>query len=119
VKLPDFSGFAAEVKRIVTEICDRPGHREQWAILLSGLALYPSIGAMIGLLVWFGMNPFINAALVIPWFGWIAVGFLILFGVVVLALLKIVRSLNVTLPNGIQMGVDLVDSKDTTDDPSH
>lgn len=110
--MPWLSNIGSEFRRIVKEICDRPGHREQWAILLSGFALYPSIAAMIGLLVWFGMNPFVNAALVIPWFGWIALGFLALFGLVVIALLGIVRHIQVGLPNGVQIGLDVADKFD-------
>jgi hypothetical protein len=107
-----FSNLGAELRRIMAVICDRPAHRERWAILLGGIALHMSVGGMIGLLVWFGMSPFVNASLVIPWFGWIAIGFLGLLGLVIIALLGIVRHIQVGLPNGTQIGLDIADKYD-------
>lgn len=108
------TSWGSEARRILTEICDRPAHRERWAILLTGLALYPTVGAMIGLLVWFGVTPFVNAALVIPWFGWISIGFLVLLGLVIIALLGIIRHIQVALPNGMSVGLDIADEYDVT-----
>ena len=108
----DFKKVAKEFKRIITELCDRPGHREQWAILLAGVAIYPLIGLMIAILVWFGTHAAVNAALVVPILGNFGYGFLGLFGLVVVALLGIIRKVSATLPGGAQLSVEIDDDDD-------
>lgn len=100
-------------KRVVKALCENPAHLQRWAIIGAGVTQYLGLAGMIGLLVWFGMNPFVNAALVIPIFGFIAYGHLAIMALVVIALLGIIRGVKAVLPTGASIEVDLTDNKDT------
>lgn len=101
-----------QFKRVVKALCDHPNHLQRWAIIGAGLSQYVLLYGMIGLLVWFGTNPFVNAALVIPIFGNIALASLAIIGLVVVALLGIIRGVKAMLPNGTSVEIDLTDKND-------
>lgn len=101
----------SELKRIARDLCERPGLREQWAILLAGMSVYPMIVAMVAILVWFGTHPAVATALVVPIFGNLAYGLLALFALVIVALLGIIRKVQATLPNGTGLTVEMDDEE--------
>lgn len=102
----------AEIRRIITYVCEHPAHLQRLSIIGSGMALYPALFGMVGVLVYFGTHPAVHALAVIPIFGNITYGLLILFGLVILALLNILRSFKASLPAGASIELDIADSKD-------
>lgn len=110
--------FLSEAKRIITKFCDHPEHLQRWAIIGSGLAVGAALLGIISLLVYFGLHVTPAGALVIPILGNIGYGFVGLFGLVVIALLGIVRGIKAMLPNGTSIEVDLVDKRDHDNEAS-
>lgn len=97
--------FLTWLNGVVERLCDRPDHLQRLSIVGAGVAVYPLIAVMIGILVWFGVNPAAAAPLVVPIIGNIAYGLLGLFGLVVVALLGIIKGVRASLPGGASVEI--------------
>ena len=102
--------FFSWVRRTLDELCARPDHLQRLSIIGSGFIMWPT---MIGfaLIVWLGYGP-AEAAQSLNFMGIALIVSMALWGLVVVALLGIVKGLRVSGPGGMSVSIQT-----TADDP--
>ena len=103
----DWAKAGTEAKRIFHELCNRPDHLQRWAIIGAGLVLFPILAIFTWLVRYsFGNQPTLYGQQ-LAILGYALYGFIGLFGLVILALLKIIKGFGVTLPTGMNFQVEM------------
>lgn len=117
LKLPkiDFAWVWSNIKRIVKTLCEHPSHLQRWAIIGAGLVLFPTVWVFVWLVRYsFGDQPQLYAQQ-LGILGNALYGVLALWGLTIVALLGIIRGLNVMFPGGASVDVDFLDPADGTE----
>ncbi|MFN3930859.1 MAG: hypothetical protein ACK4JY_03835 [Brevundimonas sp.] len=104
------SRLSSWLRRTLDELCARPDHLQRLSIIGSGFIMWPT---MVGfaLIVWLGYGPE-QAAQSLNFMGMALIGSMALWGLVVVALLGIVKGLRVSGPGGLSVAIET-----TADDP--
>lgn len=102
--------FFGWLRRTLDVLCDRPDHLQRVSIIASGFVMWPT---MIGfaLIVWLGYGPE-HGAQSLNYMGFALVGSMLLWGLVIIALLGIVKGVRVAGPGGMSVSIQT-----TADDP--
>lgn len=100
----------AWTRRVLDELCQRPDHLQRLSIIGSGFVMWPT---MVGfaLIVWLGYGPE-HGAQSLNFMGMALIGSMSLWGLVVVALLGIVKGVRVAGPGGLSVAIET-----TADDP--
>jgi hypothetical protein len=100
------AGASHWISRTIESLCNRPDHLQRLAIIAAGCVMYPTVWGLI-LIVWkgFGDHPTLYPQQ-LQILGWALLGSMVLWGLVVIALLGIVKGIKVEGPGGI--GVELM-----------
>lgn len=118
--------FFSWLRRTIDMLCERPDHLQRLAVIGAGVALYPLLLAFI-YIMWkgFGANPELLTKQ-IDWLGWMAVGVLTLFGLVIVTLLGTIKGVRISGPggSGVEFETSAGDGKglsrdDDDDDDNH
>lgn len=102
--------FTAWLGRAVRHICDHPAHLQRLSIIGSGIVMYPTVVGF-ALIVWLGYGPELGAQS-LNFMGIALLASMGLWGLVVVALLGIVKGIKVAGPAGMSVAVTT-----TADDP--
>lgn len=104
--------FFSWLRRTLDGLCDRPDHLQRLSIIGSGFVMWPT---MIGfaLIVWLGYarTPELQSQS-LNFMGLALLGSMALWGLVVIALLGIIKGLRVAGPGGVSLAITT-----TADDP--
>lgn len=104
--------FFSWVRRTLDELCERPDHLQRLSIIGSGFIMWPT---MVGfaLIVWLGYarTPELQAQS-LNFMGMALLGSMALWGLVVVAMLGIIKGVSVRGPGGMSVAIQT-----TADDP--
>ena len=106
------SRFFSWVRRTLDELCERPDHLQRLSIIGSGFVMWPTM-IFFSLVVWlgYGRTPELQAQSM-NFLGFALLGSMALWGLVVVALIGIIKGVSVSGPGGISVSVQT-----TADDP--
>lgn len=111
----NISKFFAWLEPIVRHVCDHPEHMQRLSIIGSGIIMWPTVIGF-ALIVWKGYGE-AQADQSLNFMGMALIGSMLLWGLVVVALLGIVKGLRLGGPAG--MSVEITTTADDPDvDPS-
>jgi F0F1-type ATP synthase membrane subunit c/vacuolar-type H+-ATPase subunit K len=110
-------GFGAYIKTVVQTLCDRPDHLQRLAIIGAGMVAYPMVCAIIWI-VWKGYDhtPELQAQS-LNFMGFALYGAMVMWGLVVVALLGVVKGLKVEGPGGVSVELTTTATATSTDAP--
>lgn len=108
--------FFAWLRNTVDTLCNRPDHLQRLSIIGSGCALYPLVIWLIWIM-WkgFGTDPALLTKQ-IDWLGWISIGILGLFALVLITLLGTIKGIHISGPGGVEVQLE---TRDTLDEDDH
>jgi hypothetical protein len=108
------AGAGNWISRTIESLCNRPDHLQRLAIVAAGCVMYPTVWGLI-LIVWkgFGDHPTLYPQQ-LQILGWALLGSMVLWGLVVVALLGIVKGIKVEGPGGV--GIELTTTSSTSPD---
>lgn len=112
-KLPnvDFKAVARRIASIVEKLCDHPEHLQRLAIIFAGVFAYPLVWGLV-FIVWKGFDSKVFGAKQLEILGQALMGSMVLWGLVIVALLGIVKGVKAQLPGGAGFEVDIDNTKE-------
>lgn len=104
--------FFAWLEPVVRNICDHPSHMQRLSIIGAGMVMYPTVLAF-ALVVWLGYGRTAELqAQSLNFMGAALLSSMALWGLVVVAILGVVKGVTVAGPGGLSVAVQT-----TADDP--
>lgn len=104
--------FFAWLEPVVRNICDHPSHMQRLGIIGAGMVMYPTVLLFAGI-VWLGYarTPELQSQS-LNFMGMALLSSMALWGLVVVAILGVVKGVSVSAPGGLSVGITT-----TADDP--
>lgn len=101
-----FKNFFSWLRKTMDNLCDRPDHLQRLSIIGSGIAVYPLIIWLV-FIMWkgFGHDPHLLSKQ-IDWMGWIAMGILGIFALIIVTVLGTIKGIHIAGPGGVDIGID-------------
>lgn len=99
-------GFFSRVGDAIDRICNDPEHLQRLSVVGAGMAMYP----MVAILIWIIWTAYPEAGLEtkkLDILGFALYGAMALWGLVVVAILGVVRNLKATLPGGSSIEIEV------------
>ena len=109
---------ASRFWKIVDQLCHQPDHLQRLAIIAAGTMMYPLVVGLV-LIIWRGGWEVVHQSEQLSILGYLAFGSMALWGLVVVALLGIIRGFRATLPGGasVELDIDNVNNEDEDGTP--
>ncbi len=113
-----FTAFFSWLRQTIDMLCARPDHLQRLSIIGSGIALYPLVCWLIWIM-WkgFGSDPALLTKQ-IDWLGYMAIGILALFALVLITLLGTIKGIHIAGPGGVEVDLQTTAEAKDNDPPA-